>query len=205
MPRLTREQLRKQLSCTDAVIRNHIKLGSLIEVDNYIDTDHPINVKYISGRVERMQSGKRLGRKPARHSNVPEIEHESFEQMAAKLGGGFSSELDELRAAKLVEETELLKMRKEKLQGELLPLDLIQPVFIMFAKMMQTAFSDESEDIIRDVSHSAKLNKAQMAELRKRLVDVVNTATNKGVVEAKKSIRKLTDEYAETRGKGERR
>lgn len=205
MPKLTRPQLCKMLSCTDAVIRKQVSLGTLIEVDGYVDTDHPLNVKYIAGRIERMQNGKRVGRKPARHRQVPEIEEESFEELAAKVGismGG--SDLDALRADKLVEETELLRMRKEKLRGELLPIDLVTPVLVMFSKAMQTAFSDELEDIVREVSHAAKMSKQQTADLRRRVVDVINSATNKGVDEAKKGIRKLTAEFADTRGRGER-
>jgi hypothetical protein len=205
MPKLTRPQLCKMLGCTDEVIRKQVSLGALIEVDGYTDTDHPVNVKYIAGRVERMQNGKRVGRKPARHRQVPEIEDESFEQLVAKVGMGMgSSDLDALRADKLVEETELLRMRKEKLRGELLPIDLVTPVFVLFSKAMQTAFSDELEDIVREVSHAAKMNKQQTADLRKRVVDVINSATDKGVGEAKKGIRRLTLEYSDTRGRGER-
>lgn len=205
MPRLTREQLRKQLGCTAAVVRNQVKLGALIEADGYIDTDHPINVKYLTGRVERMQNGKRVGRKPTTPRKPPEIEQESFEQLAAKVGLSMvSSDLDALRADKLVEETELLRMRKEKLRGELLPIDLVTPVFVLFSKAMQTAFSDELEDIVREVSHAAKMNKQQTADLRRRVVDVINSATDKGVSEAKKGIRRLTAEYSDTRGRGER-
>jgi hypothetical protein len=203
--KLTRQQICERLQCTDEVIRKQVSLGTLIEVDNYIDTDHPINVKYISGRVSRMQSGKRVGRKVARHEKVPQIEDETFEQMAAKVGGGFSNELDELRAAKLVEETELLRMRKEKIQGELLPITLVQPVFVLFAKSMQTAFNDELEDMVLEVSHMAKLSKQQVAGLRSRIIATINKATETGVAESKKNIRKLTLEFQDTRGKGERK
>ena len=158
-----------------------------------------------TGRVERMQNGKRVGRKPRTPRNVPEIETESFEQLAARVGSGMSSsDLDALRADKLVEETELLRMRKEKLRGELLPIDLVTPVFVLFSKAMQTAFSDELEDIVREVSHAAKMSKQQTADLRKRVVDVINSATDKGVGEAKKGVRRLTLEYSDTRGRGER-
>lgn len=205
MPQLTRVQLRKQLGCTAEVVRKQVNLGALIEVDGYIDTDHPINVKYLAARVDRMQNGKRVGRKPRTPRNVPEIETESFEQLAARVGSGMSSsDLDALRADKLVEETELLRMRKEKLRGELLPIDLVTPVFVLFSKAMQTAFSDELEDIVREVSHAAKMSKQQTADLRKRVVDVINSATDKGVGEAKKGVRRLTLEYSDTRGRGER-
>ena len=205
MAKLIRKQLIEKLGCTDAVIRKQISLGALIEVDGYVDTDHPINVKYIAGRIERMQKGKRVGRKPSRHQHVPEIEDESFDDLVSK-SSAFSGtlDLDTLRAEKLVEETELLRMRKEKLQGELLPIDLVTPVFVMFSKAMQTAFNDEWEDIVREVSHLHKLGKQETASLRKRGVDVINSATNKGVIEAKKGINKLTAEFSDTRGRGER-
>lgn len=205
MPRLTRAQLRTQLGCSAEVVRKQVNLGALIEVDGYIDTDHPINVKYLAGRVDRMQNGKKVGRKPRTPRNVPEIAQESFEQLAAKVGTIMgSSDLDALRADKLVEETELLRMRKEKLRGDLLPIDLVTPVFVLFSKAMQTAFSDELEDIVREVSHAAKMSKQQTADLRKRVVDVINSATDKGVSEAKKGVRRLTMQYSDTRGRGER-
>lgn len=183
---LSRKELKKRFGISDAHISVYVKRGKLVPNEaGLFDFDNPQNALYATTRELKATTA----------IDGAEAATQAGDLMQKKI------QADTLRIESV---TELNRIRIQKIEGEVLPTDLVQPIFIMFTKAIQTAFADEAEDIVRDVSHAAKLSKQQMADLRKRIVEAVNRATEKGVKDGKSEVKKVANTYSDTRERGER-
>ena len=91
------------------------------------------------------------------------------------------------------------------MRGELIPVELVKPLFIQFSKSISASFSDAADAVITEIGHKKKMTRAEKAELRARFVEVNNTAVDEGVKDTVKNIKHIAEEFADVRGKGENR
>lgn len=112
---------------------------------------------------------------------------------------------EELDNEKKAYEIELLKVKLQKAQGEVLPTDLVSNVFAQHFKSITTAFYNGAENFISIIAKETGLSKEKTAKLRGELIEVVNQSVKEGIDSSKKSIKNLVQEYSEVRGVGERK
>jgi len=184
MAKITKEQLKKRFDIDSAYVRVYIKRGHLVQDENGLfDEEHPVNAKFISKREEGLPKVA-----------TDKVLKDKFKLEEEKL----AADVDRIKSV-----TELNNLKLAKLHGEVVPYDLVIPIFIMFTKSIMTAFMNEDEDRLLEISHKAGLTKDEVAKLRKRSSDIVNAAVESGVKEGKKQARKIVQEFSETRGRGE--
>ena len=188
MPLISKTELKKQLNVAHSYISMAIKRGNLIEVGNKIDTDNPVNSYFIQ---------KRLGKL------APEASEEGQIKAADKLTD-LRVISEKIKIKKTNEEYELIKMKKEKLQGSVIPVDVIKSLIINVSESVKLAWTDAAEDMLLQLSARHKLSRSETAELKTMLVKVVNKAVDDSVEDSKKRLRRIQNEYSESKGKGER-
>lgn len=115
-----------------------------------------------------------------------------------------SKQQQQMQIKKLTEEVDILKIKKEKMQGEVIPTDLVKTVIVQHSKSIVSEFYNAADSLLMKISKLKGLDRNEMAELRGELVGVINQAVNDSVVSSKKMIKNIVNEYATKRGRGER-
>lgn len=145
--------------------------------------------------------------KPEKHEPLKktpeqlEIEYER-QQRIEKLA---SMDRDKLQADtdKKRHDAEIARIKLEKLQGLLIPTDLVTSVIQLQAASLRKSYHEAAEKLIIIFSQKKKLTNKEMGELRRELTGVVNDAIDSGIEESKKGIGRIVKEYSEVRGVGE--
>lgn len=106
--------------------------------------------------------------------------------------------------AKKREEIEILKVRKDKLHGVLIPTDLVKVVFTQHSKSILTEFSNSIDNILTIFRKKKDLNANEVAEIRGELLQSINTAVSKSNSRSKKEISNIQNEFTVKREVGER-
>lgn len=100
-------------------------------------------------------------------------------------------------------ESELLEMRKRKLNGELIPTELIKSLIIQHSENIKNAYSDASENLIVIISQRKGMTSTEIAELRKEFTRIVNRAVDGAVDTTKKTFKNIVSTYSQNRGVGQ--
>lgn len=196
--------------------------------DGNIDTDNPTNKAYMERwlakvELEKKESGSDIKVLPAVDFEKPIVAPHT-EAFAEQVRNSDSDEYTDLPTNKLPndlsklqvlekktsirktqKDTEKLQLQIDKLNGILIPTELVRMVFVYFSKEMQTAFHQAADNLLVDFSTIKQLSSKEQADLRAKLVAITNKATTEGVKAGKKGLENIVNEYSQTRGKGERK
>lgn len=117
--------------------------------------------------------------------------------------------LDQIKKAKdiekISEEIELLKIKKEKLYGEVIPTSMVIDLISRMTKVIVVEYSNTCDKVITRISKKKKLNNDEVSELRAEIIEEINKASQKAKEESNKDIKTIVNTYSEKRGKGERK
>lgn len=118
----------------------------------------------------------------------------------------FNLDMDQksLDIRKRQEEIELLELKKQKMQGLLIPTGLVRSVVMTQAESLKIAYNEASENLIIVLGSKKQFSTIEIADIRKELVKIINTAVDNSVDLAKRSIASIVKEYSELKGVGER-
>jgi len=188
----SRKNLTQMLGVSQAVITMAVKRGHLVADKNgYFDDQNQLNSYFIQKKLK--------GSAPqSNDSDNEEIEprrNEDIAQLAALK--------TKIWIKKTNEEYEIARLKKEKIQGSVVPVDIIKTLLIMFSESVKVAWVDASEDMLIQVSAAHKLSRGEHGKLKAKLVDVVNRAVDHSVDDAKKSLRRIQGEFSDIKGRGE--
>lgn len=110
----------------------------------------------------------------------------------------------ELAIQKSKEEIELLRIRREKLNGELIPVELVKIIFSQHTKSVLVENHNFLEKILTVFAKSANLSKIESSKIREEILIELNKSAKKSLDESKKSIKEMISEFSEKRTKGQR-
>jgi hypothetical protein len=211
MPLYSKKEFAKMCGITSKYVSVYQKRGKILYSGDYIDTAIPENRDFLykcqvegkSKDIVIMDHTKvEPPRKPTRETHEPNIKQPEREH------GGTSYALDQeikqLELEKKREDLELSKLKRAKLSGEVIPVDLVKNTMAVYGKSTTTAFHNAADNFLMDIQKEAGLTREQIAKMRSGLIATVNTAVDDAHREAVESIRNIVDEYSQTRGQGER-
>ena len=92
-------------------------------------------------------------------------------------------------------DAEISRIKMEKLQGLLIPTEMVTSVIQLQAESLKKSYHDASEKLIIIFSQKKKLNNKEMGDLRKELTGVINDAIDAGIEESKIGIKRIVSEY----------
>lgn len=116
---------------------------------------------------------------------------------------GIDVEIKELELTKKKQEIELRKIALQKAKGKVIPTDLVKDLFTQQFKSVTTSFHQAADNFIMEISKMAGLKREEIAELRGRLIILINEGITDAQVESKRSLKTIVNDYAEKRGVGE--
>lgn len=206
----------------------------LYNKEGNIDTDNAINKAYVErwlakAELEKKESGSDIKVLPAVDFEKPIVapHMEAFNAQVKATEDDentVDTDLTEVPNAKLPnslvklqviekkinirktqKDTEKVQLQIDKLNGILIPTELVKMLFVHFSKEVQTAFHQAAENILVDISTTKQLTAKETATLRAKLITITNKATEAGVKNAKTGIANIIDEFSQSRGKGERK
>lgn len=181
----------------------YVKRGKAIPTGDMFDDSIAENIYFIQKHSSK-----------AKASGVEEKQPESSGKKSK--GGATKSsppisplhELDkrkkELESQKLQQEILKLELDLSKKSGQVIPTDLVKPLFQQHFKSFTVSFHQAIDNILVEIGKRKKLSLSELAELRGRMVAVINTAVANGVESSKKSVANVVSEYAAKRKQGER-
>lgn len=143
--------------------------------------------------------------KPAEHVEVPApdiqtgtSDYENMEWAEIELKN------KQLDAHKKDKDIELAQMKIEKMQGMLMPTELVKSVFAQHSASITTSFKHGAEALLGEISKLKELTRNEYAELNGKLIVIINKAVNDAVGATTKNIKAIVAEYSEKKAVGER-
>lgn len=113
--------------------------------------------------------------------------------------------LKQVTFKKIREDARYRKHQADKIEGVTIPTEAVKMLFPMFTKALGAAFEQAAENMLTDIAKKYKMNKEDLAYFRSQLKTIINEAVEEGVTEAERGIDNILDEFADKRGRGEKK
>lgn len=192
MALLTANQFAKKYGVQPITIRQNKARGILVTTKGLFNEANEVNKIYIAKRLAIIGSPNEIEETPD-----SELKLDNPELAKKRLS------MEALKEKKLKEEIEKLVIGNQKMRGELVPIEMIKPLFIQYSKSMITAFQNATENVLVEFGHKHNLTLKEKAEIKKQIVDIINQATDAGAEDTKKSIKSIVDDFSIKKGRGE--
>lgn len=101
------------------------------------------------------------------------------------------TELKRKQGAKADAEARMLAMKEQRLRGELLPTNLIKPLFQTHFQSLTMEFQNSLNALITDISVRLKINRNMQAEIRKKAVNEMNQSIDRAIFRTDKEIERM--------------
>lgn len=112
-------------------------------------------------------------------------------------------QLKYLDTIKRQKEIEKLDIDIQKKRGEVVPSELIKPIFLQHNQSILTEFKNATDEILRIFSKKKSLTVNEVAEIKGEMTSCINEAINKAIASSKKAVQSVIDEHKETKWVGE--
>tara|TARA_R110001606_G_scaffold380908_1_gene541718 strand:+ start:981 stop:1649 length:669 start_codon:yes stop_codon:yes gene_type:complete len=111
----------------------------------------------------------------------------------------------QLSNEKIRQEIRVKRAQAEKLEGGLIPVEVVASLILLMSESMKIAYMESLETYTVVVSAQAKLDNDQVAKIKKHFTAIINDNLKKQVSAAKRGLKNIVAEYSESRGQGERK
>ncbi len=190
---------------------NYVKRGNIIVKDDFIDSNDEINKKFIEKRKNRFVNVDKQEEKPktpAPKSNINSVipENTPLTDVESHEGQSYTEserQLKYLDTLKRRKEIEKLEIDIQKKKGEVVPSELIKPVFLQHNQSILTEFKNATDEIIRVFSKKKSLSVNEVAEIKTDLVACINSSINKAIATSVKAVDNIILEHSEKKGVGQ--
>lgn len=200
MPRYSKKEYLELCGIEHAYLSVNLSRGKVVLNENdEIDTSEPINAKFTEKRIAALKkkalniSAEKVEEaKPKKRANAAKVPDR---EKTAK-----SFDLDTIKKELEIEEKEtsiaINKIKLDKLNGVVIPTDLVTVIFSQHTKSITTAFHQAAENFVVDLAASYGVTKKDIAKMRGELIDIVNQAVKESLEDSRKGINNIVDEYA---------
>lgn len=170
-----------------------------------LETREPKNLAFIKkwapessfAQEEPLEVGKKKkSRKKSDESDLPQVATplDKFDIEVKKKAADLEKTQADIR---------ILKLKEEKLRGEIVPIQIVKGIIEVMNRSVLTAMKDATDDMLLRISSEYRMPPEVLAKLRGQQIAVLNSAMEKAVGVAKKSVAMIAGEFSETRGVGE--
>lgn len=215
-----RAEFAKICGITPGNLTNYIKRGNVILSGDYVDDGIEQNRLFLEKRLAT--TGKKTvpdeshptkteeeTERPKPNVKPPRYQKESFttpdppDDETTTLTA-LSKREKKVNIQKKEEEIKLLRLKEEKIRAQVVPIDKMKDLFRMHTQSILTAQKDGIEDLLINLSGEMRISSEQLARLRGKMVEILNTAIDKAILTTKKNLSSLISDYAEKKEVGER-
>jgi hypothetical protein len=196
--------------------RNKVFAGD----DGFIDTDNELNAAFIErSKVLTALRVARVGQSPVKPAKVkvqrvvidePDDEDDEIDVPVPVDGDlldimAAEKKYKHFLAVRTERGAELDEIKIQKLQGILVPTELVKHLMRQHTASITKTSKEILEDVIVLWAAKYKIQDEDTKKMRKQLLEKINFGIDRAIAETKKQLTKLVDDYSETRGKGERK
>lgn len=205
----TRANLCRLLNISQAVITMAVKRGHLVLTDGKIDDALSPNDLFIAKKLSKPDAAQTPQEDITEKKTLPppDDDKEDF-QMIARTNSNELVRLktlkDKIWIKKTNEDYEIAKIKKEKMKGEVIPVELIKNLFQAHTQSIVSAQKDGIEDLLIQISAESRMKGDQLARLRGKMVAILNTGVEKSVNATKRNLKAIVSAYSLKREVGER-
>lgn len=217
MALIDRVEFCKTYEISAAYLKVNIDRKKIILTGNVIDSKLPENSDWIKKRVAKLEEeARQAGEKGTNTSTSIQETKASDQKSTVKITttprstnngpSKYDKEEDllelEIESQKL--KNEQLRLKNEKLTGEMIPTELVRNLFIHHTKSIITEFKNGGELLIKILASKKDFTLEEQTELRAELKDIINKSTNKAVDETEGTLENIISEYQNKKDQGER-
>ena len=112
-------------------------------------------------------------------------------------------QLKYLDTIKREKEIEKLEIEIQKKKGEVVPSELIKPVFLQHNQSILTEITNRTDEFVRIFSKKKSLTVNEVAEMRGELTSWINESMNKAILSSIKSVESIIEEHQLKKSVGE--
>lgn len=177
--------------------RNNIVLNQ----DGYVDDSNPQNRDWLI--KQRTLAG--VNEKKANELEIPKAPKQVLPDVPDDSEGSYNLEkrIKEQQLEKLKYEVKILSIKEEKQRGEIIPIELVRNIFTAHAQSIITSQKDGIDELIINVSKEANLSGEAVARLRGKMIEILNSASDRAVELSKLRIKLLVEEFSMKKEVGE--
>jgi len=189
-----------------AAISVNVSRGKIIKTGNFIDDTLPENILFIErslGHPYQPNSAKQKITAPikkvVRKKPIVKKETVPVAEVEPDYGGG-SSTFDLDRQKKIAEigykeaQIRKIKLEEDKLRGLNLPTSIVTNVVALLGQSFQSSYKNGATMLLIDVVHKGKISVAIEAELKGKMIKLINESHENAILEAKRLIKNIIDE-----------
>jgi hypothetical protein len=176
--------------------------------NKYIDLDDPINEKF----VQKLQAKGQFDLTKRNQEPVRTVKSKSTGDNGHDKKETVSVDNDSLEAQKIRAEIENKKartkseqLRIQKLEGNLIPIQEVETLFIYAIESFQSHYEQEIESILNTMSGNMDISHERYVELRKDIKAMLTNLYNETRRDLLNGVKNLAEQYSEVRGKGEKK
>ncbi|HTH58227.1 MAG TPA: hypothetical protein VL728_19410 [Cyclobacteriaceae bacterium] len=209
MGRHTRAEFQKITGLSRGNLFNYIKRGKIIEENGLIDDKNPVNLFFLERKgvvLEEIPQEKTTTPRPKNQSDESKVEpydDDDVDSQGDQTLTGLNKTRIKVDIAKKRKETELLKLREQKIKGEIVPVADVSVLFSNHTQSIFSALKDWGDELIIEIAEEARLSGEQLARRRKRMIERLNNAVDRANLMTKKSMGIITDNFSISKGVGE--
>lgn len=224
MPKYTKKEFADLCKQQTKYLSVQISRGKVIvDPEGNINTSNAINASYVEkiyGRMDiatgKLPPATTKSRKPDKLPLEFDLDDESGEggltlaQMleSKDIKNLTYPELEKIykyrQGENLKRTTEKIDIEIAKKKGEVIPSDLLPPVIVQHNQAFITSFRNVVDQILTDYTQIKDFSPDEIAEMRARLLEVINKGANDALTMSLKSIENIVKDYTEKRGVGQK-
>lgn len=172
----------------------YISRGHVLVENDQIDDKNAVNAAF------REKHGAKAGRKqskaaPEKKSTAKSQADEGYIQTLR------DKALEDLESKRV--NTELKRLEIKKKMGQVVPTEDVKQLFVLHSENIKSAYVEASDNLIVIFSNKGGLNATDISEMRKKFVDLVNSAIDKAIAGTRSNLQTLVAEFSEKRGVGQ--
>lgn len=196
MALLTKKEIAELCGLETKNLSVYITRGKVIVGKNdLIDTNVDKNKSFIEKRKGKISDVK--------IQTTTVIESKVSEQSEGQSYTESERQLKYLDTIKRQKEIEKLDIEIQKKKGEVVPSELIKPVFLQHNQSIITEFKNATDEIIRIFSKKRSLTVEEVAEIKGETTETINNAINKATFSTIKSVESIVSEHQDKKNVGE--
>lgn len=214
MPYYSQSEIARIVGKSNAYISTYTKRGKLVKSGTVYDTDIPENRDFLLGfgidpskpivippKVSKTKpTSKKETKTVSKKDSDPKIEKPKRKTLrsAPVIEAPKNQDQDSKYQADLVKknadieykeaQTEKIRLEIARLRGENIPIDLVTNLVRELSSSLIKSYKEGAENIVTEMAHRTKMDPEMEAQMRGKLVSVINEAHNRAIDVAKKKV-----------------
>jgi hypothetical protein len=215
MPLHTKKAFAALCGLTTGNLSNYAARKKIIYTGDFIDDSIEPNLSFLKTRQKQpivpvFEYPPGIDKMKLSRKTTPPIQSIPESTPAPTQSPGYKTaqhELERIKTAAQIEklevETRLKLLIEQQKKGENIPTEIVKTIMAQLSKSFISKFQSAAENILLEIAKTKSLSRAETAQIRGRLIFIINDGTTAAVVDAQKQMRNVIRDLSIKRGIGE--